>query len=334
MKSVRPAFHPALHRRFDLSAPPAQLRNRQANKFALVNPNVARYMDSVNGSDSTGDGTISKPYMTLAKCRDSITDQSEFKVYTVFVLNSGVITEAPILNWATFINISGPGWLFTAINTPITVAVADGEQGWLEIEGISLGGDSSSDYAFTYDGTNADIATLKLFDTFVAGLLYRTDAGNRGYLQTNGGVLGYKTTLRGNVVLRGTDLFNSWEVEESQGQGSFVEIIGSSMNDSHGGSVGVINGNSTVILAGCTPPVSITGSPSATDTPTLQVDPGSVPSLLIPPINLRLVGDLSAVKYTPGTPAQWATPAPTNASDALDRLTAAVFALNGNTPIS
>ena len=173
MKSVRPAFHPALHRRFDLSAPPAQLRNRQANKFALVNPNVARYMDSVNGSDSTGDGTISKPYMTLAKCRDSITDQSEFKVYTVFVLNSGVITEAPILNWATFINISGPGWLFTAINTPITVAVADGEQGWLEIEGISLGGDSSSDYAFTYDGTNANLATLKLFDTFVAGAYER-----------------------------------------------------------------------------------------------------------------------------------------------------------------
>lgn len=334
MKSERRIHHPARHRRWATSAPQIR-RGLPAAGFDLVNPNLARYMNSISGSDLTGDGTISNPYQTLAKCRNSISNQSASNIYTVCILNAGVISEPPISNWAPFINIAGPGWLECAVNTPITVIPVNGEQGWLEIEGISLGGDNGSGYAFVYDGTAASLATLKLFDTFVAGLLFRNDADNQGYLQTNCGILGFKTTLRGNAIIRGTDIEQVWEVEESQSGGSFVEIIGSAMELSDV----TIHGNSTVILAGCTPPKSITGgitiTPGGSTVPTLQVDPGSGPdpTTLGLPLNLKLAGDLFYVKYTPGTPGQWAGSPPTNASAALDRLAAAVFALGGNTPI-
>jgi len=301
----------------------------------VANPNLSRYVNSISGSDVTGDGTISNPFQTLAKCRNSISDQSASKVYTVYILNDGNVNEPPITNWATFINIKGPGWLQCAINTPITVSVANDEEGWLEIEGVSLGGDNGNGYAFVYDGTNAKLATLKLFETFSAGLLFRNDAGNQGFLQTNCGVLGFKTTLRGNAIIRGTDIEQIWEVEESASGGSFDEIIGSALELSDG----TIHGNSTVILAGCTPPKSMTGgmtvSPGGSATPTLQVDPGSGPdpTALGLPLNLNLAGDLFYVKYTPGNPAQWAGSPPPSASAALDRLAAAVFALRGNTPI-
>lgn len=297
---------------------------------------MARYVDSVNGNDTNGNGTISQPFQTLLKARNSITDQSAAKIYTVVILNTGFIMEPAITNWAPFINLLGPGMALLNIMTSITVVADVGREGLLQVQGTSIFG------GLSYDGSSATQATLILVNVAVGGLLFRADPNHYGGLVTEGSVLSANTVVRGNFYARGTDIYQSWLIEEATSDPiplpcsesptkirPFTEIVGGSLHCSEG----TITGASVVILAGCVPARSITGQAVSGRTPVLQTDPGSIPGKLSGSITLTLAGQVKYVGYTSAAPQQWAGTAPGNAGDALDRLAAVVYALRSNSPI-
>jgi hypothetical protein len=61
---------------------------------------------------------------------------------------------------------------------------------------------------------------------------------------------------------------------------------------------------------------------------------GNLNGTLVGNVTGDVVGDLTGdVDYTPANAAQWDTPRPTTLAEAIDKLAAAVYAVNGNTPI-
>ena len=100
-----------------------------------ISPSVIVYVDPTNGNDSTGDGTIAKPYKTGAKAVSTITDATALKPYLIKIY-PGVVTGS--INLKPFVSLEGSGSDNTTIAGGITLYLTHNETGYTKISNIYI----------------------------------------------------------------------------------------------------------------------------------------------------------------------------------------------------
>jgi len=156
------------------------------------------------------------------------------------------------------------------------------------------------------DGTrDLGSATQRWADAYIKDFIYLN--GTRIEVDANGVLLvnGSTASQRADVV---GDLF---------GQDS-TKAFDSNTNTFYGSLVGTVAADdSTIIIDGVNGELY-----------------GNLNGTVVGNLTGNVVGDLTGdVDYTPAVPAEWAIPRPTTLKEAMDKLAAAVYAVNGNTPI-
>jgi len=177
-------------------------------------------------------------------------------------------------------------------------AGADPDTGSSSAVGASLVPDADGQYDI---GTS----TNRFADVYVKDFIYlnsaRIEVDGNGILLVNGS----RASQRADVV---GDLF---------GQDS-SKTFDSNTNTFYGNFIGTVAADdSTVIVDGVNGELY-----------------GNLNGTVVGNVTGNVVGDLTGdVNYAPANAAQWNTPRPTTLAEAIDKLAAAVYAVNGNTPI-
>ena len=156
------------------------------------------------------------------------------------------------------------------------------------------------------DGTrDLGSSTKRWADAYVKDFIYlngaRIEVDGNGVLLVNGSTASQRADIQG-------DLF---------GQDS-SKVFDSNTNTFYGSFVGTVAADdSTVVVDGVNGELY-----------------GNLNGTLVGNVTGDVVGDLIGdVDYSPLNVAQWDTPRPTTVAEAIDKLAAAVYAVNGNTPI-
>ena len=156
------------------------------------------------------------------------------------------------------------------------------------------------------DGTrDLGSSTKRWADAYVKDFIYlngaRIEVDGNGVLLVNGSTASQRADIQG-------DLF---------GQDS-SKVFDSNTNTFYGSFVGTVAADdSTVVVDGVNGELY-----------------GNLNGTLVGNVTGDVVGDLVGdVDYSPLNVAQWDTPRPTTVAEAIDKLAAAVYAVNGNTPI-
>ena len=156
------------------------------------------------------------------------------------------------------------------------------------------------------DGTrDLGSSTKRWADAYVKDFIYlngaRIEVDGNGVLLVNGSTASQRADIQG-------DLF---------GQDS-SKVLDSNTNTFYGSFVGTVAADdSTVVVDGVNGELY-----------------GNLNGTLVGNVTGDVVGDLVGdVDYSPLNVAQWDTPRPTTVAEAIDKLAAAVYAVNGNTPI-
>ena len=156
------------------------------------------------------------------------------------------------------------------------------------------------------DGTrDLGSSTKRWADAYVKDFIYlsgaKIEVDGNGVLLVNGSTASQRADIQG-------DLF---------GQDS-SKVFDSNTNTFYGNFIGTVAADdSTVIVDGVNGELY-----------------GNLNGTVLGNVTGNVVGDLTGdVDYAPANAAQWNTPRPTTLAEAIDKLAAAVYAVNGNTPI-
>jgi hypothetical protein len=93
-------------------------------------PSVLRWVDTSDGSDTTGDGSYAQPWLTIQHAYDQITDASFAKTYTVMIVGTGNVGSGAVtITGKPNINLQGPGWFNSlVIQNPLVIASSPGRR--------------------------------------------------------------------------------------------------------------------------------------------------------------------------------------------------------------
>jgi hypothetical protein len=156
------------------------------------------------------------------------------------------------------------------------------------------------------DGTrDLGSATQRWADAHIKDFIYlngtRIEVDANGVLLVNGSTASQRADVVGDLF--GQDSSKAFDSNTNTFYGSFVGTVAAD--------------DSTVIVDGVNGELY-----------------GNLNGTLVGNVTGDVIGDLTGdVVYTPAVPAEWAVPRPTTVEEALDKLAAAVYAVNGNTPI-
>jgi hypothetical protein len=281
---------------------------------SLIAPDVtASQIRFVNraGNDTTGDGTYLKPFLTIQKANDSITDATNAK-RSVIVAAPGFYSETVTLK--DNVSLFGYGFDLTQI-LAVNYTAAAGATGRTNITGISIFG------ALT---TDTSLAASTGINVTVNGSNLGSWAFNGGTTVTNNNILGGASRI-GNVtnnggifLMNGASIFGNLLLAGA-GANTYAEIWG-----------GFIQGNVTatglsqLYIDNTTIYGSAIGVASGANKPTFYYDVGSYPEAGLTPSQWATIvpaSDATMLGYTPTTPGNWLTQ-PTTPQQALDTLAA------------
>lgn len=279
------------------------------------------------GSDVTGNGSFGLPFLTIGAALSRITDASVNKSYLVLVGPGNYTEDVALIPFAYVQGQELYGQIIGVQSMSLSAA-------WASVVGLSFAGANSlvveNDMILNFSGVQDGNLT---FDTvYVDGNFSLTgDPVNGGFVNlraceivgtmnvTGASVEPHELTFDSNVSLFSTA--SQPVVWNSVGGGSFYDVT-LTVDSTAGKPAEVMMGGTawanTLALAGAA--TSFVGSTS------------SIPSLVTlsagapPPVPINYANGLG---YTPGTPANWAGPAPTLTQQALDRMATLLVSLHG-----
>ncbi len=237
---------------------------------------------ALNGSDTTGNGSILFPYRTLAHANSVITDAANLKKYTVAFMG-GRFDESVNIVLKPYVSYWGYGSSFSYITSPNNIIAPDASynnaNGRTSISNLYIGGSTGINWDLTGLGTTGS-AVLDLVGVQInGGLTYKGRNNGADFLQTEGG-----TYWLGNTQLSNCQI----SIYGGFSGGSFTYDTAAST----GHNIGTIFGfqfNGAVSLtttAGITMALSIQESPTSTNTlsisgatTTISIDNNSLPTL-------------------------------------------------------
>lgn len=156
------------------------------------------------------------------------------------------------------------------------------------------------------DGTrDLGSSTKRWGDLYVKDFVYlngaRIEVDANGILLVNGSGASQRADIQGDLF--GQDSSKVFDSDTNTFFGSFVGTVASD--------------DSTIVVDGVNGELY-----------------GNLNGTLVGNVTGDVVGDLTGdVSYTPSVVSEWAVPRPTTVQEAIDKLAAAVYAVNGNTPI-
>lgn len=156
------------------------------------------------------------------------------------------------------------------------------------------------------DGTrDLGSSTKRWADAYVKDFIYlngaRIEVDANGVLLVNGSGASQRADVVGDLF--GQDSSKTFDSNTNTFYGNFIGTVAAD--------------DSTVIIDGVNGEIY-----------------GNLNGTLVGNVTGNVIGDLTGdVTYSPANVAQWDTPRPTTVEEAIDKLAAAVYALNGNTPI-
>jgi hypothetical protein len=156
------------------------------------------------------------------------------------------------------------------------------------------------------DGTrDLGSSTKRWADAYVKDFIYlngaRIEVDANGVLLVNGSGASQRADVVGDLF--GQDSSKTFDSNTNTFYGNFIGTVAAD--------------DSTVIIDGVNGEIY-----------------GNLNGTLVGNVTGDVVGDLTGdVDYAPANAAQWNTPRPATVEEAIDKLAAAVYALNGNTPI-
>ena len=282
---------------------------------------------SKNGNDSTGNGSILFPYLTLAAANASITDASNSKRYVVFI-EAGRYDETVNIELKPYVAYVGYGSFASYITSPDNQISPDASynnaNGRSSLINLYVGGSTGINFDLSGLGTTGS-CVLDMINTQINGgiTFIGRDLG-ADFIQTEG-----NTYCFGNVQLSNCQLslYGGWiggnltlDTATTSSNTTFtinnVQIFGTVTFDSSGSLTNT--GTFTNCNIGST--FTITGANT-----TVSADVNSLPATKanrsITGGTLNLLSNAINLKYEPTTPSDW-TVVPDNVSSALDELAA------------
>ena len=299
------------------------------------------YVDKNYPGTYVADGSQIKPFKTIESMYSAITDASYSKRYCCIVapgtyVEANTIRMKPyvdltcVANDTVLINVSGgaslkwnnstPGRIFIS-NIAIGVGIEVVNDNPLSGSGCVLDLDNAQVSSILFNGRGGGVdyiqlrndtwvsgactinsAATTIFDSTIIGTLTMTDTGC-SFPDTYGSAI--TATLRSNYELNiviSNSSYDIWTDAWGNNQISSLSITSNSEYPS----------TFNVDASSYPSSISMTGSPA-------------------PVINRTSSGP--GLGYTPAVPGNWASPAPDNVQDALDRIASLIKVLNSNTPI-
>jgi hypothetical protein len=301
----------------DVTAGPASGSQSVAAKLANI-PNK-RYIDFVNGSDSTGTGTIVNPWQTIAHAFSQVSDSSPSNQYVFFLsgsLNSN--TDSGTINAVPDVSLYCEYYI--ELNAGYTISGGGGQ-----------GGTDSNPFFvnigfqdFNWVRNDSTIMTMSAVDCTFNTLEFEQQGGSQGlaYLLVWGdSLIAYTSaTIQATFVgIYGATLQGPIAFLD-QNNAMTIQLIGNYI-------VGQLSfaGNATVQMAGnygdSVNGYTITTSTTGNGTPTLYSDASSLSQSLSGPGSIVFTDTAPYIAYTPSTPSKWSS-VPTTVQQGLDDLAA------------
>jgi len=288
----------------------------------LVNVSNKSFVDFVSGSDSNT-GTSTSPWKTLQHAYNSI---------------------SPTINTPHIIFIcGGNNDSDTSLITGKPNVTLFAEEPTIQVNALTISGGTTNDvvnfFGITFTGivtwirNDATAIELNCYNTQFFDLLDFEQNGSgaaSSFLYCQDCTLGGGLTVQaGQATLNGTTVYGALDYKDS-GAAYFLLNGG----DLYTTAIS-LNGGISAYLYGNMPDsgYSITGTTTSSGTPLINADSSSLPPTLSGAYTLNLVSLASHTSYTPITPGNWASTAPSTVQQGLDRLAAVLKILNLGNPI-
>lgn len=296
--------------------------------YASVVPTTqqVRYV-SKNGNDTTGNGSILFPYLTLAAANASITDAANTKRYVVFI-EAGRYDEVVNIELKPYVAYVGYGSSFSYITSPnsqITPATSyNNANGRSSLINLYVGGTTGINFDLSGLG-NTGSCVLDMINTQInGGITFIGRNLGADFLQTEGNTYCFGSVQLSNCQ---SSLYGGWiggnltvDTATTTANTAFninnVQIFGT-VSFASSGSL-----TNTGVFSNCNigSTFTITGANT-----TVSADVNSLPATkanrVVTGGTLNLISNAINLAYEPTTPSDWSV-VPDNVSSALDELAA------------
>jgi hypothetical protein len=294
--------------------------------------NQVIYVDKANTGVYTANGSINKPYKTIAAALAAITDASASKRYAIKIA-PGTYSEDPAIRLKGWIDLSpfATDTVIIGTTNSSTIKWSNNNPGRVFIKdiGFSVGLEVLND-----NPTGTSGVVLDLDNVDASSLFFRGRGGGRDFIQ-----LRNDTRIAGSCTIQSaaTTIFDSTNISaltmndvDCVTPDSFGSAITASIRSNYIGSISITATTfdiytdiwSTIVAGNLT---IVSNSPSypcyynfdATSFPLGTVNlSGSNPAQLV------RTSVAQSIRYTPAVSGNWAAPAPTEVKAALDSLAA------------
>jgi len=287
------------------------------------------------GNDTTGNGSQGLPFLTVKGAYAHILDASSTKRYIINVAGGTYAETGDILvkPWTWLVGAGVDATVITSSTNNIlldpTFATGTIDFG---LNNFTVGGATVINFnLFAMVGTGSVLCDAYDINCGAFTMIGRTntDLIHMWNCACGATVLDSVNAIVKNCMFAGSSTFEN----ASDAAGSFVWQISDSV---YGSSLSILQSSTGVCSAdlSCLRVITsliITGAGFLTvtaDSASL-----SVPTVTVTTATLVMTTQAQAVGYTPNASAKWAATAPSNITQALDRIAALVYTLNTNTPI-
>lgn len=303
------------------------------HNVSQIPPSSQSVYVNLGGSDSTGDGSNTNPYHSIAFALSTITDAAATKIYTIEVGAGRFVESSLVLK--PWVYIVGRNYEATkiAVSTAPKLVTLDSS--------FANGGTRAglaNVYLVSSTGISFDLATIGGSPT-PSAVLSLTSVWIGGALSILGRPQGIDFVETYDIFVFGSVTYDSLNV---QSQGSVylspVTLSAEVSTNTAGTHIGtysadVVSVSSSVNASNLQEFVSSTlngGLTTSGSQTVVQVDAISLPSSASLTIEsssqVTLSSGARTLEYIPSNPSHWASPAPVHVQEALDRLAAALAA--------
>lgn len=290
------------------------------------------YVDKANAGVYTANGSINKPYKTLAAALSAITDASASKRYAIMIA-PGTYSEDPTIRLKGWIDITSFATDTVVITTSnsSTIKWSNNNPGrvFLKDLGFSVGLEVLNDNP---TGTSGVVFDLDNVDA--SSLTFRGRGGGRDFIQ-----LRNDTRIAGSCTIQSaaTTIFDSTNIANLTmndvgcvAPDSFGSAITASIRSNYIGSITISATNfdvytdvwGTIIAGNLSIASNASSFPCYFNYDATSYPLGTVTTTGTNPAQLVQTSIAQSIRYTPAISGNWTAPAPTQVQAALDSLAA------------
>lgn len=291
---------------------------------ATITEPAKRYIDFLNGDDSTGTGSIARPWKTIQHACDNISPSINLP-YVLYLSGGNNSTDSGTITMPPNVNVTSD----YLIQIPVPIIITGGTTNdsvtftnIIFIENLTWIRNDISEIGVTFNNcqffNGPTVKQQGSGSLTVSG--YNSLFVNMTILSPNFGSFFTSCTFYGTTTFEDVNTIPYYQF-----MGGY---IGGPISFS-GGPYVYFSGIQADVPFGYT----LTAITTANGTPIFQTDASSIPPTITGSPTLVLTSYCQNESYTPTTSANWASPAPSTVQQALDRISDLLYTLNSNNPI-